>query len=541
MALVGAVIALIGISATLGSRYQITAAAAVSLEPSVLVDRARSFERTVGTGQDAADRAHGFFTNADIQGWLRTLPDGARRRQANGWPSPLLFWYRSSPRPLVPGDAARLQPGRADPPLTITGMTVVGLDPQGRLLEFAAVGPQIESRADTPAAPVDWTLFFKAAGLDPARFSPVAPDIAPRAFADTRAAWTGTAPDFVDAPLRVEAASHQGTPVSFVIQGPWSRPTRMEVPRFDPTARIASVVTWTIVVPAALLGGIMLVRRNLRLGLGDRRTALTLTIVVFWLELVRRLLGAVHFADAVIEASRAFAMCAQALFAAVVAGTFYLALEPTVRRTRPHLLIAWSRVMSGRVRDPVLGRDVLVGACAGAVLTTITFAQYLMPAALGWPAFQPAPVTLTALDGSLAMAVVVLSSFLDALQLALLGGTGLVLASRVFSRAWIALPIHVVLFSFTAAEGQFETGRLWLNLLLGGLSTALALGVILRFGFVAGVTTFFVHLVSKNTPMTTDPSLFYFPATLSVLLIDGSIAVGGFVLARARQPLLTRG
>ena len=45
----------------------------------------------------------------------------------------------------------------------------------------------------------------------------------------------------------------------------------------------------------------------------------------------------------------------------------YLALEPFVRRSWPTMLVGWSRALSGRVPDPVVGRDLIVGVVAGLV------------------------------------------------------------------------------------------------------------------------------------------------------------------------------
>jgi hypothetical protein len=40
---------------------------------------------------------------------------------------------------------------------------------------------------------------------------------------------------------------------------------------------------------------------------------------------------------------------------------YYLALEPFARRLYPHMLTSWSRGISGRYWDPLLGRDILIG------------------------------------------------------------------------------------------------------------------------------------------------------------------------------------
>ena len=43
----------------------------------------------------------------------------------------------------------------------------------------------------------------------------------------------------------------------------------------------------------------------------------------------------------------------------------YMALEPFARRRWPEMLISWTRAISGSWRDPLVGRDILIGAAAG--------------------------------------------------------------------------------------------------------------------------------------------------------------------------------
>src|SRR5262249_24318648 len=94
-------------------------------------------------------------------------------------------------------------------------------------------------------------------------------------------------------------------------------------------------------------------------------------------------LAAAHVTD-----GRAVLMLAAALgpavfFSAVVAA-LYLALEPVVRKRWPWRLVGWNRLLAGRVRDPLVGRDVLVGLAAGVV-----FSVALHHATAG-PAWAPA-------------------------------------------------------------------------------------------------------------------------------------------------------
>ena len=86
-----------------------------------------------------------------------------------GRPAALTFWYRQSPESLIPINPGLLIPGvtPANPPLVRAGMSLVRLDPEGRLLEFRAVPPAFRDPTIEPAAPaVDWSALFERADLD---------------------------------------------------------------------------------------------------------------------------------------------------------------------------------------------------------------------------------------------------------------------------------------------------------------------------------------------------------------------------------------
>ena len=73
-------------------------------------------------------------------------------------------------------------------------------------------------------------------------------------------------------------------------------------------------------------------------------------------------------------------------WALVVAGCCwvgYLAVEPLVRRRWPQVLVSWTRVLAGRVRDPLVGRDVLVGCVAGTLFAILGIGSLLVPEWLG--------------------------------------------------------------------------------------------------------------------------------------------------------------
>ena len=170
----------------------------------------------------------------------------------------------------------------------------------------------------------------------------------PRFHADERLAWNGIAPDLPGVPLRIEAASFNGAPASFAIVGPWSPGAPAAVAPAARTSDLVSLVASAMIVPLCLTGGVLLARRNLQRGRGDRRGALALGVAVFALTIAGWLVGAAHFLNLQSEQARVGAVLASALFSAALYGLLYLAIEPQIRRVRPQMLVTWSRIMSGR-------------------------------------------------------------------------------------------------------------------------------------------------------------------------------------------------
>ena len=64
------------------------------------------------------------------------------------------------------------------------------------------------------------------------------------------------------------------------------------------------------------------------------------------------------------------AVCTTVFYAALF-WAIYLALEPFVRRYWPQTLVSWTTLLSGRVRDPIVGRDVLLGTALGVVIALL--------------------------------------------------------------------------------------------------------------------------------------------------------------------------
>ena len=118
--------------------------------------------------------------------------------------------------------------------------------------------------------------------------------------------------------------------------------------------------------------------RNVHRGRADKQGAFRLAAFTFFLFVAIWIVSP-HVDDVLDEQQRFFTSMGLALFVAGVLYLLYLGLEPFVRRSWPTMLVGWSRMLAGRIRDPLVGRDVLVGAALGAALALMNLATDLLP------------------------------------------------------------------------------------------------------------------------------------------------------------------
>jgi hypothetical protein len=436
------------------------------------------------------------------------------------------------------GDQSKVTFG--DPPLTISGMVSMILDSRGRLVEFYAVPPQVET-PDTAAPPApDWNALFTAADLNRADFTPVTPQWTPRTHSDQRSAWEGPMPGWHDVKLRVEAAAYRGRIVFFEQIGPWTRPARMqEVPRTR-TQQILQT-TGTIGVMLILFSAVLVARHNLRKGRGDRKAAVRLASIVFCAGMIARIVGGAHVADASIEVQRFFGGTSHALFAGGLIWLLYVALEPYVRRFWPQTVVSWSRLFAGAWRDPHVGRDVLIGSLFGAIFTVIGPLYVALLPKLGYPSPPQVP-RLSDLEGLRPIVDAMGMSVFNAVFNALLVIFGLVALRLLLRRVWVTAIVATLFFSITSAGGGggFDTGPTWLLIAMSVSLIGLIVYLAVHFGLLATLTFFFFIFVVSNATVTLDPSKWFFPLSTWMLAIGAAIAGYGFYASRGGEPLLGR-
>jgi hypothetical protein len=437
-----------------------------------------------------------------------------------------VFWYRGSPRPLKARafDSDAPIEGSVwtdDPPLTVSGVTLVQLNPLGRLTQLVAVSPQVKPAA-AEVSP-DRTPLFLAAGLDPSKWTQAPPTWTPPIYSDTCAAWTGALPERPEAPMRIEAAAYRGKPVYFDLIGPWTRPQRMQTYQATIGER-AGLAFLIIVLLSILVVGAFLGRRNLRLGRGDRQGALRLAAFVFGAWAVAWFFGAHHIPDFG-EVDLFIEFLLWGLGFSGSTWLLYIALEPYVRRRWPNTLVSWTRFLAGGFRDPLVGRDVLVGCLSGAFTTALGEVVWFVPSWLGHlpprPFFGPRSMFLGA-----RMIIADSSSTLIGAPFTWLAFLFVLFLLRVLLRKdWAAAIAFVLLGTVAnAAAGQPSPAAVVFSLILFSLFVFL----MMRFGLLTLVTNFVVWSILTNFPLATHGSAWYAGISLAGILLMAAIVFYAF-------------
>ncbi len=491
----------------------------------VLADRAEQVIRALGYPA-GIDTTFGFSEEEDYLGHITDSDQSTDRwdRVSSDMPPPITFWYRSGPRELISWRSVNEQLFD-DPPALVSDMVRLRLNAAGRLVYFDAVPRQVPD-AGTPAPETDWALLFREAGLDHTTFTPTDESWTPPQYADARAAWTGTIGPRAEK-VRIEAASHRGRPVYFAIVGPWTRPDRQQPP--PGSDRWLGYVS-LLLLSGSLIAAALMARHNLKAGRGDRNGAIRLAAFLFAIQTIEFLLGAHHRPHLGIEWTQFARGASISFFSAGMIWLLYLALEPVARRLWPNLLIAWSRMLTGRLRDPMLGRDLLIGMMAGLAVVLMLRLQYFLPALVGRPPNLDTPRldTLVSLRHALSGVLTLVDEAVLTALVVLMLFVGARLALR---RVWLAVAASTAILTLLFLSGYSSIDFF---IVAGALAGAgLMMFVLLRFGLLAEAVMVFSLNLSVSYPFTLNARAWYFDAALVGFAAFAVLIVWGFRLSRS--------
>ncbi|HEX8190994.1 MAG TPA: hypothetical protein VF586_21725, partial [Pyrinomonadaceae bacterium] len=217
----------------------------------------------------------------------------------------------------------------------------------------------------------------------------------------------------------------------------------------------------------------------------------------------------------------------------------YVAFEPFVRRRWPGRIISWSRLVAGGFRDPLVGRDILVGSVfgVGAILCNFYLAE-LVPRWLGYPSGVPwfdSPATQ--LLGIRSAPYGIVQQVFGALL-------------QSFILLFFLLLLYIVLRRERLAAGAlWLMGALALSLThespagvpFAGLAVFMVVWVLYRYGLLALISAvFFLHL-NIFFPITSELTAWYAGDFVLALAVSLALAVYGFRVSLGGRALFSAG
>jgi serine/threonine-protein kinase len=230
---------------------------------------------------------------------------------------------------------------------------------------------------------------------------------------------------------------------------------------------------------------------------------------------------------------------AQGALWAVMVWVFYLAVEPYCRRSWPEILIPWARLLEGRWRDPLVGRDLLMGTAAGMAMVFADQSRALVAGYVGsaeqfgYGFFE---WTLAGLNGAVAEWLFAQIKAIGDMFWLLVLLVALRMAVRrviyVFLLFLALVPTLLVLVDPEPSLAQWATGiaqatiLFWVLVRLGCLAAGIAWGL---SGFLFCL------------PLTTDFSAWYAGYGLAGVGLIAALAVFGFYTSHGNRPLFGGG
>jgi hypothetical protein len=495
------------------------------IHPQALVERAREVVRKAGYTEKYADSAYGFVRN----NLNDDLIDKKSGQTADRWnrldANAFLFWYRQSPHSLdapvmnmVGGGGAGLVTFN-NPPMQFSGEILVFLNTEGHLVSMRAMPQQGTASSGNSVLTLDWTGFFAEAGMDPSQWSPDNPQWNPQSFADSRAAWKSSNPQWNG--VRIEAAAYQGKAVGFEFLGPTSRVVR---------AASDSAVKVGVLLEILIVVGLFFARRNLRLGRGDRRSAIRLAVFAGALFMLLSILMG-HINVNGYGALLLFELAAFSLSVGFACWILYMALEPFARRRWPQVLVSWTRLISGDWRDPLVARDILIGVASGVSVTIIyLLGSQLIPA---WFGHSVAPA---AFDGRVFLGMrFALVSFGDSVLLGAFYGVvefSVLFLFRVLLKRQILAIVCFVLF-WAVFFGETP----WSIAAAAAMNVVFAF-ILMRYGLMAFALSIAAMELCFNFPLTLDTSAWYAGYGYAILAVLAAIVFIAFRKSLGGQSML---
>jgi hypothetical protein len=197
------------------------------------------------------------------------------------------------------------------------------------------------------------------------------------------------------------------------------------------------------------------------------------------------------------------------------------------------------------VIDARVGRDVLLGLAAGAIIMLVISGRDPLQHALGvhYPAISAGDVSLLS-GSSRTLATISLRLGYQSMFASMWTVLGIVGLKRLLKHMWLVGGVATVALTLILAQGLFidVPGFAWLNLLSAFLVVGLIVAIAIHAGLLSAAAALCTTNLISAMPWTLDSSAWFFPqsaivlGTLVVAAVFGGYAMlagGGGVVRRA--------
>ena len=225
-----------------------------------------------------------------------------------------------------------------------------------------------------------------------------------------------------------------------------------------------------------------------------------------------------------------------AFFVSGLLWLLYIALEPFVRRRWPVSLVSWSRLLSSSFRDPLVGRDLLVGSVLGIIWALLGHLNYIVALWTGAPPDPPSVGPLHLFSGARAIIPLVSSSLVQSMFLGLASLFILFLLRILLRRQWAA----AVMFILIPSALSLGSDSLLVAMIFAALSWGVCLLVLVRNGLLATIMGILFNELLYFSPITTQLSALYSGIGLAGLALLLGLTVYAFYTSLGGQPLFGR-
>lgn len=216
---------------------------------------------------------------------------------------------------------------------------------------------------------------------------------------------------------------------------------------------------------------------------------------------------------------------------------YYIAGEPLIRRLWPETLIAWSRLLMGKWKDPLVSQSLLFGVATGVIGALLWQGAYLVPEWVGVPGNSRLSDTAWSVLGKPEVWFAEVAGISTTAVFYALGmGVGLAISVAIFRSRKLACFLYLSAMTLLTAEDDLKI----LGVVLYGGMIALLIILFVRLGLLPLAVAVFVIFLCVRMPLTYELGAWYAPYGLAAAGLVFAMALYGFLASTPSNGLMRK-